>query len=301
MRFEGNTLNLKYLAGESKVNNSPLSPWALSQLCIKLGIPTRYIYKCIEAGQTDLVAENINSWLNDYKGSMLLREYKNEIRGVLSNRYCTFDTPNIIDILNNSSNMGDFDVKGYYLSPERLHLRVTESTPLNVGGNETLFCGFTIDSSDVGRKTLTIQFFIYRQVCTNGLCVSKFNDILYSQKHMRITPLEFSAGVKESFSRLPELRELAEKTLIESMKQKSPFTMDLSPNSEKLLESVSNSADVSTETASKIINIWDNVYGFDNSLWAYVNAITEVARDMTLENRLTLERRAGVILDRAVA
>lgn len=301
MRFEGNTLNLKYLAGEFKVNNSPLSPWALSQLCIKLGIPTRYIYKCIEAGQTDLVAENINSWLNEYKGSLLLREYKNEIRGVLSNRYCAFDAPNIIETLNEvSSSTGEYDIKGYYLSPERLHLRFTETTPMRIN-NETLFCGFTVDSSDVGRKTLTISFFVYRQVCTNGLCVSKFNDVLYSQKHMRISTAEFSAGVKASFMLLPELKELAEKELNKSMQTKAPFTIDLSPASEELVGKVQNSVDVSEETASKIINIWDNVYGFDNSLWAYVNAITEVARDMTLENRLTLERRAGVILDKAVA
>lgn len=301
VRFEGNTLNLKYLAGDYKVNTSPLSPYALSQLCIKLGIPYRYILKCIEKGQTDLVAENINSWLDEYKGSFLVREYKNEIRGILSSRYCAFDTPKILDVFSNvSKNVGDFEIRGYYLSPERFHLRVTETTPLDIM-NETLFCGFTIDSSDVGRKTLTISFFVYRQVCTNGLCISKFNDVLYSQKHMGINSAEFSAGVVESFAKFPILKDAAHKMILGSMSKSLPANFRGITRLEDLSQKVQNSLDISEKTAENIVYVWDNLYGGTDSLWAYTNAITEVARDMTLENRLTLERKAGVLLASSVA
>lgn len=297
--FDANSLNLKYLAGQFKVNNSSLTPYALSQLCVKLGVPYRYIAKCIDEGQTDLVAENLNCWLSDYKGSLMIREYKNNIRGVLSNRYCAFDTPKILEAFSAvSKNVGEFDVKGYFLSPERFHLRLTEVTPLDVLG-ETLFCGFTIDSSDVGRKTLTISFFVYRQVCTNGLCIAQFNDVLYSQKHMRIEFSEFSSGVMNSFAKFPELKSMAHHMIVNSMSKSAPLKVEqssiLNPT-EDMLSKVQNIADVSADTAKKVFNTWGNVYDSQNSMWAFTNALTEVARDMALENRLTLEKKAGDLL-----
>ena len=38
---------------------------------------------------------------------------------------------------------------------------------------EDLFAGITLDSSDVGRSGLYVRFFIYKQVCTNGLIIPK--------------------------------------------------------------------------------------------------------------------------------
>ena len=51
---------------------------------------------------------------------------------------------------------------------------------------------------------------------------------------------------------------------------------------------------LSNESAGKVIDLMQNRYG-DNR-WGYINAITEVAQDFTLERRLELERIAGNLL-----
>ena len=51
---------------------------------------------------------------------------------------------------------------------------------------------------------------------------------------------------------------------------------------------------VSDDGAKKVIELVRNKYG--NSKWGYVNALTEVAQDYTLERRLDIENRAGAIL-----
>ena len=293
--FDSDTLNLVYLEDNDGVRWSPLSVYALSQLCVKLGIPYKYLSKTLDKGYTDLVASNINTWLSDYKGSFLVREYKNEIRGILSNRYCSFDTPNILEVLNSTlSNVADFQIRGHYTSPERFHLRLTDTQPLDIEG-ETLFCGYTIDSSDVGRKTLTISFFVYRQVCTNGLCISKYNDVLYSQKHLKVNRAEFLAGVTNSLGMFPELKDTTQKMLMGSMTAKPPVEFKVGED-EEFINKVQTNAEVSENLAKRIINVWNTNYGAENSMWAYANSLTEVARDLTLEERLNLERRAGNLI-----
>ncbi|NCB03486.1 MAG: hypothetical protein EOM67_15235, partial [Spirochaetia bacterium] len=66
--------NLTYQAN-GRLHDRTLTSHALSQLCNKIGIPTRYIEKCLNEGYTDLAAENINQWLSNFGKSLLIREY----------------------------------------------------------------------------------------------------------------------------------------------------------------------------------------------------------------------------------
>ena len=71
-----------------------------------------------------------------------------------------------------------------------------ENEMLNIDG-EDLFAGITLDSSDVGRSGLSVRFFIWKQVCTNGLVISKSAANLFRQKHIGITHEDFATGLKE--------------------------------------------------------------------------------------------------------
>jgi hypothetical protein len=50
----------------------PLTDWAHGQLADKLGIPRRYYERMRETGKTELLAENINAWL-DVRERRLIR------------------------------------------------------------------------------------------------------------------------------------------------------------------------------------------------------------------------------------
>ena len=188
---------LTFLVDGDEIHELPISRFALGQLSAKVGVPLRYLEKCVSSGRIDLAKDNINSWLEDYKKDLFIREYNGCIRGVLSSKYSVCDSHEILDIVGNTIDLNNYKVKGSFLNDERLHVRLVSKEMLPID-NEDLFAGLFIDSSDVGRNTFTVQFGIYKQVCTNGLVVSRGSGVLFQQKHIGISAEDFAQGLRTS-------------------------------------------------------------------------------------------------------
>lgn len=272
-----------------------ISRYALGQLCSKLGVPVKYIEKCFNEGQVDLAAENVNTWLSDYGKTLFMREYKNSIRGVLSSRYSVVDTPDILSVLADTIDPKQYATKGFFISPERFHARIVQREQMiNVNG-EDLFSGIQIDSSDVGRSILKVQFFIFKQVCTNGMCLTKGGGVLFEQKHVGITTQQFRDGLSSTFGNIPMLTSQAEELINRCATGDRYHTNLMSEDTlNNFVSSIRDATKLSEPAVLKVINTMNDKYS-DNS-WGLVNAITEVAQDYTLEKRLELEKVAGDIL-----
>ncbi|MBO8161120.1 MAG: hypothetical protein H0Z24_05740 [Thermosipho sp. (in: Bacteria)] len=266
----------------------PLSDFAFSQLCAKLGIPVRYMKKCLDNGAVDLAIRNVNEWIfKNGKTKFLIREFNGMIRGILSNRYSTLDTPEILDVAEDVLG-NDYKVKEFFMNEERFHVRLIEDE-LNVP-EEDLFIGIQIDSSDVGKQTLLVQFFVYKQICSNGLVIPKLNSVIYKQRHVGIDVEEFKSGFEIGLRMIDSLKEEVEKAIIESKDGIDNLELEL------LIEKFKNMTKVSKETVDKIVDIVNsNKYG-ERSRWSLVNSITEVAQDFTLDRRIELEKFAGMLL-----
>lgn len=284
---------ITYIPTGGDIIQSQLSRFALSQLCTKLGIPTRYIDSCINSGRIDLAGDNINSWLSDYNKGLFIREYEGRVRGILSNKYSVCDSHEILETVGNAVDLSKYKVKGSFLDEERLHLRIVSTEMLPIDG-EDLFAGLFINSSDVGRSILTVQFGIYKQVCTNGLVISKLGGTLFEQKHIGISAEEFNNGLVASLKNVDELTERAV-DLVKVAKEKQVKVSNLSKEDfEDFIKSVKDTASVPTESANKVVQLMKDKYG--ETKWGYINSLTEVAQDFTLERRLNIEKVAGNIL-----
>lgn len=288
-----------FITEDGDIKQLSTSRYALGQMCTKLGVPTRYIDKCVESGRLDLAQDNINSWLVDYNKDLLIREYDGGIRGVLSNKYSVCDSHEILKVVDDAVDLSKYKVKGSFLNEERLHVRLVGKEMLPIS-NEDLFAGLYIDSSDVGRSILTVKFGIYKQVCTNGLVIAKAGGTLFEQKHIGISADEFHKGLVASLSRVDELTEYAI-DLIERARLKSNDILDfgdfrsLTPQDfENSINHIRGITNLSNESAGKVIDLMQTKY--DSSRWGFINSITEVAQDFTLERRLELEHLAGNLL-----
>lgn len=303
MYCDGGRFYTKFKSDETgKVMKRGFSEHSFSQLCTKLEVPANYMIACARKGNPSLAEDNLNSWLGTYNRSLLLRLYKDRIRGVLSDRYSKFDTTGVIDVLSDCTRGMGLKVKGYYLNEERFHARLIQEERMNVNG-EDLFAGIQVDSSDVGRSVLSVCFFIYKQVCTNGLCISKGDANLFTQRHVNICSDDFRLGLKESLKCLPTL--IAEYAgIIESCAQSYKIVNGAIRHDElkeftdtelqKLILSIRNKTRLPEDGAQKVIALSQSTYGFSD--WGVINAITEVAQDYTLERRIELERTAGGLL-----
>lgn len=296
MRYDGDTCRLLYQPdGEDPSRSKAMTRHSLSQLCNKIGVPIRYIDKCIDSGRLDLAADNINSWLDDFGKNLFIREHNNNIRGVLSDRYSTLDTPDILDAVNDVLNFDEYRVKGYLLSPERFHARIVQREMMNING-EDLFAGIQIDSSDVGRSILVVKFMIWKQVCTNGLCISQGGGVLFQQKHIGIDALEFRDGFKNSLNNIPLLIEHSRELIEEARKDGERYSTK-NFNEQQLkdfIERIKMKTKLSDDGVNKVIQFMTDKYGF--SKWGFVNSLTEVAQDYTLERRIEIEKIAGDVL-----
>ena len=263
-----------------------ITPYAFSQLCTKLGVPTQYMKKCIEVGFSPLVIDNINSWL-DYFGhkKLLIRKYGEVSRGILSDKYSICDTPEILSVISQSGILKNMDLNSYVINPSRFHARFVGDKMKIVG--EDLFAGIQIDSSDVGRSKLDIKFLVYKQICTNGLVLPKEAGTVYEQKHIGIDPTKMVGTLKESFNsfstKVTDAISFIEKAKDIRIK-----------DTDSIIHMIKNGTKVGDEAVNDIFDVASEHY--DMSVWGIVNAITEVSQKYTLEHRIIMERYAGVLL-----
>ena len=287
--------SLNYLDENGVKRNPMMTQYSLGQLCTKLGIPTQYILKCYNTGRVDLAQENVNDWLSDYNSNLFIREYDGRVRGVLSDRFAVCDTPDILTAVDDALNLDKFNIKGSFMNEERLHLRLVEKTMLPIDG-EDLFCGMSIDSSDVGRSKLLVSFFIWKQVCTNGLCISQGSGQLFSQKHIGITAEDFRLGLDEALEKYVIMCDTVTEHIKKCQNQKTLVSKRMSSETlENMIAQIKTSTRLSDEGANKVIDLMTNGT-YSTSKWGMINAITQVAQDYTLERRIELERIAGSLL-----
>lgn len=293
-----------YSDNDNNTGVAYLTDYSFGQLCNKLSIPSRYMMQCYCNGLEDLAEHNMNTWIDNYEKDLLLRRFydpvnnRDLVRGVLSSKYSAFDTPDIIDVLEDSTRGLDLTVKQFFLNYERFHARLIQKDLMKIDG-EDLKAGIVIDSSDVGRSTLTVQFFIYKQICTNGLCISKGDAELFRQKHINISKDNFEKELSTAIALLPELikeyeyiipRVALQQNLVGFKSRKEATDKEL----ERVIANLKNKTRLSDEGVEKVLDLAENRYGFSD--WGVINSITEVAQDYTLERRIELERIAGGML-----
>lgn len=286
---------ITFISEDQCIRDFPISRYALGQLSSKIGVPVRYLDKCIQSGRIDLAQDNVNSWLEDYNKDLFIREFSGGIRGVLSNKYSVCDSHEILEAVDDAVDLSKYKVKGSFLNEERLHVRLIGKEMLPIDG-EDLFAGLFLDSSDVGRNILTVKFGIYKQVCTNGLVIARAGGTLFEQKHIGITAEEFHDGLVKSLQNVDLLTDHSVEWVQRAKNRYNHWSVETEhpEDIEEFVAYIRQQTNLSDDSAHKVISLMQTKY--EDTRWGLINGITEVAQDYTLERRLELERIAGSML-----
>lgn len=283
--------------------------FAMHQLCNKIGMPVTFFEKLRASRDQNLnnmCNYNVNTLLKHHRGEMLVRTVGKTIRGVLSTRYRAFDSDKILDVFadfvdNNKVWAADnLAIRGFCSSYDVLHLRFTTLEPVRGLEDKDLYYGMEITSSDVGKFALQVNFFIYKQICTNGMCIGSFNKELYSQRHVGITPDRFRQGLAACLQSFPKLTEEVSQIIRTAGKKalKNSPLFNLASykdgENEPMRKAIKNYLGLSDQAMMEIAKIAINNYGY--SLWGYGNAITEYAQKHNFERRKELEGKAGWLM-----
>lgn len=264
---------------------------AFSQLCTRLGVPANYIKKCFVAGKSNLALENFRAWEEEDKGNMLVRESGGVARAVLSDNYAPFDNSRVLRALHYTLDTNRFELTQAFISQDKLHLRFVDYTPLPVGDGtgSPLYSGFIVSSNNVGAGSLKVQFFIYRSVCKNGMAISSMGGTLFSQRHIgeKMTDSKI-ALFNSAFLDIEKLSEMAV-TLVKENNNKRLKDYEM----EMYLEKARREMQLSEKSISKLKTLVCDDGTYAPTKWGFINGITELAQDFSLETRYEMENWAG--------
>lgn len=277
--------------GQEKVMD--MTETAFSQLCTRLGVPAQYLQKCVRTGKTELVRQNIDGWADETESDFVVREYNGVARGVMSTKYAPFDSDKILRELSHTVDNGRFVPTQVHLSTDKLHIRFVDFTPLPLRGeNSPVFAGFTVDSSDVGRGSLNLKYFLYRLVCTNGLMVSKGGGTLFRLGHagekMTESKIHLFATSMRNIDALTKLN-------IEVINENQGKALSVD-GMEALIERAKRQIAMSEKAADRVRYLMGEDGPYDMTRWGFINSITEVAQNYTLDTRIDMESWAGDLL-----
>jgi urease gamma subunit len=272
--------------GNTVMNALDIGDHAFSQMCSKIGVPVRFMKKCMKDQHPELVADSIDTYLKEQKDkTMFVRANGDRVRGILSEKYSVLDAPDILESIQEV--IPTAKVKSFFLTDERLHMRIIGDM-LDIP-EEDLFWGLQVDSSDVGRSTLKVQFMIYKQICTNGMCVSKGDASIFTQKHIGITKQEFITDFRQGLSAIPDLVAMSIKAITDSKNQMPK--KEVNNLLAKALETLK--VDKKSKLDEKMMQL---IPKYGQSRWGVINALTEISQEFTLERRLEFEALAGKML-----
>lgn len=284
------------------------TPWALTQMCQRLGIPTAYFKRC----PTDLQDSQFNYWTqhatngsaengsspnaHERKRSAqpeqwMLRARNDSLRGVLSDRDSRLDNAPLLQhmepVLKAPFQIGDFA-----LTDESLHLRIIDPHyTREILPNDSVTVGVHIANSEVGRRAVTIDALVYRLVCSNGLIrLVKGKSLLY-QRHVFVTVESLKATVHQVLGEA--LTEAA--TLVEHLRRATQRHL---PDVDGTLKQLGERWNLSDNFQEQVRTaLTTEPAGQQETVYGLVNAFTNAAQHLSPDDRYDIEVMAGTLLD----
>jgi hypothetical protein len=174
LRFHGDHGALRMEAagvGDFAINN-----YAHGQIAVNAAIPKQYYDRVLQSNPA-LLASHVNHWFSTEPKKHLVRTLDKSTRALLSDRYRPLDN---FDLLTSILPMiieshGHMVVASSEVTERKLYLKLAVPSlveAVKVGDEVT--AGVVISNSEVGDGSLSVDPFITRLVCLNGMKVDKF-------------------------------------------------------------------------------------------------------------------------------
>lgn len=300
-----------------------LTPWACSQMCQRLGVPTAYFRRCptrlqdiqfnywVRREGREARIEPDGAWLATVKDACppsppylrapssdaperwLLRGRGERLRAALSERYAPLDNRDLLAALAPLLEKR-MEVKGFSLTEESLHLRVIDPFLFrDVAKNDRLFVGLHIANSEVGRRSVTIDALVYRLVCANGMIRLVKGRSLLHRRHVG-SP---SASLAQSLPSAIGEAVAAGAGLLERMTWSARVSLGDAGKAISQLALRWRLSDALRERVEE--NLSAAPTHEQNSLYGLANAVTSAAQSLPPDERYDLETLAGTLMDGA--
>jgi hypothetical protein len=181
------------------------------QIAEKLEIPLKY-YRRMEEEAPELLAENVNVWLQRNGKDVFLRGLGEHARAFLSARYRVIDHLDVLYCSLNELQTHEAEIEECFLSETEMNVKVKSSKLRDFvrHKDDLIMAGVFLTNSETGHKALRVEPRLFRVKCSNGMIVEEmvtreihigngdeaFDEIIY---------LSIRRSIRELFSRFGEI------------------------------------------------------------------------------------------------
>lgn len=266
-------------------------------------------YGILRESSPVLLAQNVNHWFQTNDKSRMIRTIGNQARAFLSDRYRRIDNYDLVaEIfpLLEELGYGMGDVISCHLSDTNMYLKIRNPRiSAEVGVGDIVQSGFTITNSEVGSGSTTIQPWVYRLVCSNGLIIpdaklgrnhvgrtlqsdDKFG--IYTDETLQLEDQAFVGKILDTIRAFSDRAKFD--TIVNTMREASFRTIE---NLEPTVIMAATKLGLSVEEKSGVFDRL--VKDRDFTQWGLVNALTRYSQDVSSYERANeLEEFGGKIL-----
>lgn len=171
--------------GKTKLENEEkllyINDTGLSSFLEKIKVPKSFYNRCSPELKREIADEHFKKTPDSL---VRFRTYEDQLRYIGSEKYAVFDD---IDVLNSLLDLPKFNslcIREFYQTPTKLILRTTWGDAITDGVKRPFIPGVQITNSEVGQGSVSVSFFLWEQVCTNGLIVSRDRFAKYRRAHL---------------------------------------------------------------------------------------------------------------------
>lgn len=301
----------------------------------KLSINSTY-YQMMGDAAPDLLAHNINYWLEHSPKNYLVRTLDDKIRAVMSNRFRSLDSVELffttfqeVKAVGAKIVQADLTENNFYLRvlhPEwaekvqgfQMNMKARKDSrnySLNSprysildhldddddGGGTYLVPGITVTNSDVGAGSLHCELFIFDLICSNGMIGNRTIHQVHLGKELDIGFISQETRELEDRAIWSKVRDMIRGSFdrdkfLEYVKRIRASADIVLDNPMAAVETVVKNYGFSEEDQENILN--ELLNGGSNTVYGLLSAVTATGRDKANHDEtIKFERAGGDILD----
>jgi hypothetical protein len=258
------------------------------QIAEKLEIPLKYYHK-MESEAPELLAENVNTWLNRTKKDFFVRGLGNSVRAFLSDRYRVIDHLDVLYCSLNELQAHEAEIEDCFLSETEMNIKVKSQKLRDFvrHKDDLIMGGLFLTNSETGHKALRVEPRVFRVKCSNGMIIEEFvtREIHLGDEVLdEMIYLSVRRSIKELFNRFGEITQILREAT--EIKVKSP---------QKVINNVVEQYKLSEAQKESILIAFGAEPEYDK--YGIANAITLAAqKEETWEKSVELERVGGNLI-----
>jgi Domain of unknown function (DUF932) len=289
------------LQTSSSLETMPATSYAHGQMASKLGIPKVY-YDQMMQKSPELLATNVNHWLGErQEETNLIRTLRGQMRAFLSNRYRIVDNNEILAmVLPELNEMGDgIRVASCQVTDERMYLKVINTNiEAAVAVGDPVQAGFILTNGEIGNSSISVEPFIYRLVCTNGMILKDKrqrknhagraeNTDLYAEDTLRSIDQAFKLKIRDLVRNAISISTFNE--AVADMKEAKSCEITGSPA--KAVDVTAKALKLNQDESNLVLD--HLIRSGDLTKFGMVQAVTRTAEDLDSYDRATELERMG--------